>query len=76
MPPDLQAALDANAVAADFFARLDSANRFAVLYRVHEPKLPATRARRIVQLVAMLARGETIHPLGTKRAAARSRPDK
>lgn len=69
VPPDLQAALDANAAAAEFFAKLDGANRFAVLYRVQEPKLPATRARRIEQLVAMLARGETIHPMGSKRAA-------
>ena len=70
VPPDLQAALDADAAASDFFARLDGANRFAVIYRVQEPKLPATRARRIAQLVAMLARGETIHPMSPKRAAA------
>jgi len=68
VPPDLQAALDADPKAAAFFAQLDGANRFAVLYRVHEPKLAATRARRIVQLVAMLARGESIHPLAKKRA--------
>jgi len=39
---------------------------------VQEPKLPATRARRIEQLVAMLARGETIHlmPEKKKREAA------
>ena len=67
VPPDLEAALEANAAAADFFARLDGANRFAVLYRVQEPKLPATRARRIEQLVAMLARGETIHPRPARR---------
>ena len=70
VPPELQAALDANAAAAEFFAGLDSANRFAILYRVQEPKLAATRARRIAQLVDMLARGETIHPMSSKKAAA------
>ncbi|SFM75323.1 YdeI family protein [Variovorax sp. OV329] len=68
VPPDLQAALDADAKAAAFFEQLDGANRFAILYRVHEPRLAATRARRIGQLVAMLARGETIHPLAKKRS--------
>ncbi|MBS0454358.1 MAG: YdeI/OmpD-associated family protein [Proteobacteria bacterium] len=71
VPADLQAALDANKAAADFFATINGANRFAILYRVQEPKLPATRARRIEQLVAMLARGETIHLMPPKRAAAR-----
>lgn len=73
VPPDLQAALDANQAAADFFAKLNGANRFAILYRVHEPKLPATRARRIEQLVAMLARGETIHLMPDKKRAAAER---
>ena len=72
VPPDLQAALDADAAASEFFSGLDGANRFAILYRVQEPKLPATRARRIEQLVAMLARGETIHPMSPKRAAPRA----
>ncbi|MDM0115031.1 YdeI/OmpD-associated family protein [Variovorax sp. J22R133] len=62
VPPDLQVALDANPVAKRFFAKLDGANRFAVLYRVQEPKLAATRARRIEKFVAMLERGETVHP--------------
>ena len=44
-----------------FFADLDRANRYAILYRVDEAKRPETRARRIAQFVAMLARGEKIH---------------
>ena len=61
VPDDLRAALDANPPAAEFFAKIDGANRYAVLFRVHSAKLPATRARRIEQLVAMLGRGEKIH---------------
>jgi len=77
VPPDLQAALDANPKAKAFFAGLKGANRYAILYRVHEPKLPETRARRIANFIAMLARGETIHPfLAKKTAAKKSAPRK
>ncbi len=62
VPDDLRAALDASPAAAEQFATLDSANRYAVLYRIWEAKRPATRAKRIEQFVAMLARGERIHP--------------
>ncbi|WP_418129696.1 YdeI/OmpD-associated family protein [Variovorax sp. 375MFSha3.1] len=62
VPPDLQAALDANKKAAKFFATLDSRNRFAVLFRIQGAKKPETRARRIAQFVEMLAKGERIHP--------------
>ncbi|WP_285414191.1 YdeI/OmpD-associated family protein [Variovorax sp. efr-133-TYG-130] len=62
VPPDLQAALDANKKAAKFFATLDSRNRFAVLFRTQGAKKPETRARRIAQFVEMLAKGVKIHP--------------
>jgi uncharacterized protein YdeI (YjbR/CyaY-like superfamily) len=61
VPADLQQALDANPSAKDFFAKLDSANRYAVLYRIHDAKRAETRTRRIEKFVAMLARGEKIH---------------
>jgi len=61
VPPDLQAALDADPRASAFFAELDRANRYAVLWRVQTAMKPETRARRIKTLVAMLARGEKIH---------------
>lgn len=69
VPEDLQAAFDADPQAAAFFATLDSANRYAVLYRVHEAKRADTRARRIEKLVAMLHAHETIHPQRTARKA-------
>lgn len=61
VPADLQQALDANPSAKNFFAKLDSANRYAVLYRIHDAKRAETRTRRIEKFVAMLARGEKIH---------------
>ena len=61
VPPDLQAALDAQPEAHAFFSRLDGANRYAVLWRVQTARTPKTRCRRIETLVAMLARGEKIH---------------
>lgn len=61
VPDDLQAALDANPPAAAFFATITRANRYAILYRVHDAKRPETRARRIDTFVAMLAEGRTIH---------------
>ena len=62
VPPDLAEALAADPAAAAFFATLDSANRYAVLYRVHDAKRPETRARRIATYVAMLAEEKKLHP--------------
>jgi uncharacterized protein YdeI (YjbR/CyaY-like superfamily) len=61
VPPDLQAALDANPGAQAFFRTLDGANRYAVLWRVTTAKKPETRAKRIATYVQMLARGEKLH---------------
>jgi uncharacterized protein YdeI (YjbR/CyaY-like superfamily) len=62
VPDDLAAALAGDRAAADFFATLDGRNRYSILYRLQEAKKPETRARRIEKFVAMLARGEKIHP--------------
>jgi uncharacterized protein YdeI (YjbR/CyaY-like superfamily) len=61
VPADLQAALDADPRASEFFATLSSANRYAILYRVQDAKKPETRARRIEKYVAMLREHRTIH---------------
>jgi len=61
VPDDLRQALDAEPAAAEFFAGLDSANRYAITYRLEEAKKPETRERRLRKFVAMLARGEKIH---------------
>ena len=62
VPDDLATALAAEPKAAELFDALTSQNRYSILYRVESAKRPATRAKRITDLVAMLARGETIHP--------------
>ena len=62
VPPDLSAALAAEPKARAMFEILSSQNRYAVLYRIDAAKRPETRIRRIEQFVAMLARGETVHP--------------
>ena len=62
VPDDLAAALSGNARAAAFFATLDAANRYAVLYRVQTAVKAETRARRIATFVEMLAKHETVHP--------------
>jgi uncharacterized protein YdeI (YjbR/CyaY-like superfamily) len=61
-PDDLLAALEAEPEAKAFFATLTGANRYAVLYRVGDAKTAATRAARIEKFVAMLSRGEVLHP--------------
>jgi uncharacterized protein YdeI (YjbR/CyaY-like superfamily) len=62
IPPDLQATLAASPLAAASFARLSSQNRFAILFRIGNVKRAETRAAKIAGYVAMLERGETIHP--------------
>ena len=58
----LRAALDARPVAKAFFDTLKGANRYAVLYRIHDAKTAATRQARIDKFVAMLERHEVVHP--------------
>jgi uncharacterized protein YdeI (YjbR/CyaY-like superfamily) len=62
VPLDLAVALRAQPRAQAMFAILTSQNRYAILFRISDAKQPATRARRIDQFVAMLARGETVYP--------------
>lgn len=62
VPDDLAAAIAAVPAAAAFFPTLDATNRYALLHRVHTAKRPETRARRIAEFVAMLARRDKLHP--------------
>jgi len=61
-PPALTRALAKNPKAKAFFATLSSRNRFAILFRVTTAKKAETRARRIQDFVARLARGEAPYP--------------
>lgn len=61
-PEDLLAALDAHPRAKRFFEQLDSNNRYAILYRLHDARKPETRARRLEKFVRLLKGGKTLHP--------------
>ena len=62
VPDDLQAALDKHPKARAFFETLSGANRYAILYRIQTAVKSETRARRIVEFIAMLERREVLHP--------------
>jgi uncharacterized protein YdeI (YjbR/CyaY-like superfamily) len=62
VPEDLSVALARNRRAQAFFAQLNAANRYAILWRLQTAKRPETRTRRIEQFIAMLAKGEKLHP--------------
>lgn len=62
VPADLRAAIAANPRARKTFKTLGKMNLFALTFRTNNMKTPAGRAKKIADLVAMLARGETIVP--------------
>jgi uncharacterized protein YdeI (YjbR/CyaY-like superfamily) len=62
VPADLAVAIAQEPRAQAMFDILTSTNRYAIVLRTTQAKTQATRARRIEQFVAMLARGETIYP--------------
>ena len=64
VPADLRAAIGANPRARKTFRTLSRQNLFALAFRTNNMKTPAGRAKKIADLVAMLARGETIVPQG------------
>src|SRR6478672_1821085 len=70
LPGDLRAAIQANTRAQRTFRSLSKQNLFSLAFRTNAMKTPAGRAKKILELVAMLARGETIVP----NSSSRSRP--
>jgi uncharacterized protein YdeI (YjbR/CyaY-like superfamily) len=69
VPPDLAEALAASPRATEMFGILTAQNRYAILFRITGVKKPETRARNIAKFVAMLERGETVHPQNRKLEA-------
>ena len=61
VPSDLEEQLRRSPRARRFFERLDSQNRYAILYRLQDAKRPATRERRLEKFVRMLEAHETLH---------------
>jgi uncharacterized protein YdeI (YjbR/CyaY-like superfamily) len=62
VPDDLRDALGRNQSADAAFAALDSRNRYAILFQLHDAKRPDTRARRIAKFVTMLGEGTKLYP--------------
>lgn len=61
-PADLMAAIEAEPAALATYQKLNSANRFALGFRVQNLKTQAAREKKIAGFVEMLKRGETIYP--------------
>jgi uncharacterized protein YdeI (YjbR/CyaY-like superfamily) len=61
VPDDLAEALAVSPRAKAFFETLKGANRYAVLYRLHEVRSPDKRAAAIAKWVAKLERGESVY---------------
>jgi uncharacterized protein YdeI (YjbR/CyaY-like superfamily) len=62
VPKDFLSALAKNKKAKEFFATLNKANLYAIAWRLHNAKKPETRERRKQTFLAMLAKGEKLHP--------------
>ena len=62
IPDDFQRELDDNQQAQEFFTTLNSVNRYAILFRIHTAKKPATRSARIQKFIEMLANRQKLFP--------------
>jgi uncharacterized protein YdeI (YjbR/CyaY-like superfamily) len=60
-PGDFLTELDKNKKAKAFFATLNKANIYAIVYRLQTAKKPETRQRRLKMILGMLSRGEKFH---------------
>jgi len=61
-PEDFVAALERSPRAKEFFATLNSQNRYAILFRIQTAKKIETRRKRIDQFIAMLEQHLKIYP--------------
>ena len=62
VPADFLQLLAKSRKAETAFKTLTKANRYSILYRLQTAKKAETRAKRMKEIIAMLARGETFHP--------------
>jgi uncharacterized protein YdeI (YjbR/CyaY-like superfamily) len=74
VPTELMAAIEAEPKALKTFRLLNRQNVYALAFRIVHVKTPAKRAERIAQYVDMLKRGQSIHPNGPRKEAARTGP--
>ncbi len=59
MPEDFLAALQHDPAAHAFYATLKRASQFTIYHRLHSAKRPETRQKRMAEMLAKLARGES-----------------
>jgi uncharacterized protein YdeI (YjbR/CyaY-like superfamily) len=59
MPEDFLAAVQQDPAANAFYATLKRQGQFAIYYRLHSARRPETRQKRMEELLAKLARGES-----------------
>ena len=62
VPEDFQVALNKSKKAKAFFETLNSVNRYAILFRIHNVKKAETRTKKIKQFIEMLEKNEKIYP--------------
>jgi uncharacterized protein YdeI (YjbR/CyaY-like superfamily) len=62
VPDDLLQALSKTPKAKAFFEKLNSVNRYAILFRLQTAKREETRQKRIQQFVEMLSEERTLYP--------------
>lgn len=60
MPADFIAALEQNPKAKQFYATLNSSNRYAIFFRLNDAKRPETRAARLAKFIDQLNNGQKI----------------
>ena len=72
-PADLLSAIRADPKALAMYEALSSQNRFALTFRTLAMKTAAGRQKKVEAFVAMLKRGETIHPQKSSAGRARAR---
>jgi uncharacterized protein YdeI (YjbR/CyaY-like superfamily) len=60
MPEDFLAALQNDPAAHAFYATLKRQSQFTIYHRLHRAKRPETRHKRMAELLAKLARGESL----------------
>jgi uncharacterized protein YdeI (YjbR/CyaY-like superfamily) len=61
IPDDFLTELARNAQAKAFFATLNRANVYAIVWRLQTAKKPETRQKRLKTILAMLAKGQKFH---------------
>lgn len=74
MPDDLLAAIKESPKAYALYRELDRTNLYSLAFRLGQLKTAAGRAKKIVDFVAMLEKGETIHPRKAQRAIRKNAP--